>query len=627
VKLDDVSARPGQLQRPIRLPFAIPWPLTARAAVAVLGLLAVLSAALRIYLAREVHGPFVFMDELDYEQMARSFARTGHFALLGKKGIAFSPLYPIVISPIYVATSSAQTAYEWTKALNAVLLSLSVFPVYAIARFVLSRPRALGVAALSLLAPLMFYAGLEMSESLAYPLCLVAIWAMLRALREPGLRNDALLVGAILLASAARLQLVVLVPAALTAVLLAALMRPDADGGRARELGRAIRRHRLLFGSSALGLLAVVVRTAVNGGALPLAGAYAGVSNARPGPLRVLELAFQHLAELDFAVGIVPFAGALVAAFALARFGFPRNAVAFASVALGVSGWLLLEVSYFAAAYDGKTASSQAAQAYTTTPRIHERYLIYLVPLFLVALVAGLRAVRPRVATPVHLAIAATVALLPAAIPFASVVNYTIVADTFGLQIFGTSVHGDLGAIPHAQQVAIGIAAVLALGYLYALLRPRPSFAIVITVVAFLMLSMLVRIRIHGTADKTYSAVPTHSAWVDRVTHGHDVALVGGSRTKPAPLLLTAFGNLTISRVYYTCRPLFGSAFGEERLAADARGVLRSPSGPVRASYAVVPANLPVRGRVLAREPKEGLVLVAPAGGELAVRGPVGCRG
>src|SRR5436305_1429797 len=81
--------------------------------------------------------------------------------------------------------------------------------------------------ALSVLAPLMLYSGFEMSESLAYPLCLVALWTMLRAVRRPSLRNDALLLAAIVLASAARLQLVVLIPAALTAVLLVALARTE----------------------------------------------------------------------------------------------------------------------------------------------------------------------------------------------------------------------------------------------------------------------------------------------------------------------------------------------------------------------------------------------------------------
>ncbi len=181
----------------------------AATAVALVAL-AVASTALRAVLVGWVHGPFVFMDELGYERMGLSFAHTGHFSLFGKGGLAYSPLYPIVLSPVYALTSSTHTAYEWVKVENAALISLSAFPVYAIARSVLSRKRAVGVAALSLVAPLMLYSGFEMSENLAYPLCLAAIWTMLRAARRPSLRNDALMRAAIVLASAARLETAIL---------------------------------------------------------------------------------------------------------------------------------------------------------------------------------------------------------------------------------------------------------------------------------------------------------------------------------------------------------------------------------------------------------------------------------
>ena len=104
-----------------------------------------------------VHGPFVFPDELGYERMAHSLAARA-IALFGKAGLSYSPLYPVFLSPIYALTSSAQVAYEWAKVENAVLMSLSVFPVYGIARFVLPRSRvARASLRLAVLAPLMFY--------------------------------------------------------------------------------------------------------------------------------------------------------------------------------------------------------------------------------------------------------------------------------------------------------------------------------------------------------------------------------------------------------------------------------------------------------------------------------------
>src|SRR5207253_10544243 len=232
-------------------------------------LLAAASALVRSVFVGWVAGPKVFMDEMGYERMAQSFAHTGHFSLFGKAGLAYSPLYPIVLSPIYALTSSAHTAYDWAKIVNAILISLSVFPIYAIARSVLPRGRSVGVAALSLIAPLMLYTSFEMSESLAYPLGCLAIWAMLRALRRPSVLNDATLLAAIVLASAARLQLVAFVPAVVTAILLVAMLRPQAASTRARAVRQAISAHKLLFGTVAVGLVAFVARMAMNGGNLP----------------------------------------------------------------------------------------------------------------------------------------------------------------------------------------------------------------------------------------------------------------------------------------------------------------------------------------------------------------------
>jgi hypothetical protein len=575
------------------------------ATTAALVALAAVSAALRATLAAEVHGPFVFMDELGYARMAQSFAQTGHLTLFGKAGLAYSPLYPVVLSPIYALTSAAHTAYESAKVLNAVLMSLAVFPVYGIARSVLNRPRAIGVAALSLAAPLMFYSGLEMSESIAYPLTLLAIWAMLRAVREPRLRNDALMLVAIALACTARLQQVALFPAAVTAIVVVALVRPE-ETGRLRSVARAISAHLLVFASVAVALVAVLLRTVQNGGALPLAGRYSNVGSARANPLNVLEIAFHHLAELDLAVGVVPFIGALLAAYALARLGFPRRALVFGAVAAATTVWLLLEVALDAAAFDSSSAPAHASQLAANLPRIHERYLIYLVPLFLVALVASLRAVRPRTPVWATLSAALVAALLPLAIPFHEVINTSIVADTFGLEAFATVEHGALTAVSHATYVAVISASFLGFASLYAFLRPRPSFAIVLTLLAFFLLSDFVRLRLIGSANGFTAPQPAQRDWIDNVVGKGSAVLIGGPGASRLALLDAAAGNESIDRVYYTCSSAFGSDFGEKRLA---------PGSSLRARYAVVPARMKVAGRLLARDHAGNLVLIAPAGG------------
>jgi hypothetical protein len=582
--------------------------------------LATVSAVLRVALVGQVQGPLVFMDELGYERMAQSFAQTGHFALFGKAGLAYSPLYPIVLSPIYALTSSMHTAYEWAKVENAVLISLSVFPVCGIARFALPRGRAVGVAALSLLAPLMLYSGFEMAESLAYPLGLLAIWMMLRAVRRPSIANDALLLVTIALASAARLQLVALVPAALTAILLVALVWPKQREGRWRAFRRAVFTHWLLFGACGVALVAVLARRAANGGGLPLAGRYSNVGTAHASPWRVLELAIQHLAELDFAVAVIPFATALLAGYALYRFGFPRNALVFASAAVASTLWFLLEVGFDAAAFDATSSHPRHLTPLTDLPRIHERYLIYLVPFFLVALVAALPLLRGKVTMSRHIAIAAVAAALPALIPFGTVINGTRGIDSFALQMFGTSKAGHNGPVAHATTSILLLSALLAAVYLLAAAsRLPPAATVLVTAVAFLGLSTFeIGTQLTPVARKQLG-LPSHNAWVDRVVgSGGRVSLVGGSLAQTAALRETAFWNASVTRIYYTCGMSFGADFGERQAART-----------IHARYAVVPAKLDAPGRVLARDVPGKLVLIAPPHGLLRIpaasRSLLGC--
>lgn len=582
--------------------------------VALVGL-AVASAVLRAFIVGWIHGPFMFMDELGYERMALSFAHTGHFSLFGKAGLAYSPLYPIVISPVYALTSSAQTAYEWVKVENSLLLSLSVFPIYGIARSVLSRGRALGVAALSLVAPLMLYTGFELSENLAYPLCLVALWTMLRGLRRPSIANDALLLAAIVLASAARLQLIVLLPSALTAVLLVALLQPERADGRLRSVWRAMSAHRLLFGVSVAGLVAVLARTATNGGNLPLAGRYSSVGTAHPSALRVFEIFVHHLAELDWAVGVIPFAAALLAGYALVRSGFPRNALVFASVAVASTVWILLEVAFDAAAYDLASNKAPAHRSLFDLPRIHERYLIYLIPFFLVALFAAISP-RRKLPTKRYVAIAATAALLPALIPFSNVINGTVPMESFALQIFSGSKAGVTVPGPHATSLILVLSAILAFVFVLACSGQRPSLAVFITTVVLLGLSAPELGSLLTPIARRDTGLPAHSDWVDRVVGSRgNVSVIGGAGVHRAALRETAYWNESIARVYYTCSPGFGPDFGEAQL-----------TGGIHTHYAVVPAKFDVPGRVLAQDRIGKLVLVAPKGGVLRIP-PRACAG
>ncbi|MDP9285546.1 MAG: hypothetical protein M3P41_11445 [Actinomycetota bacterium] len=569
--------------------------------------IAVLSTALRIVLVSRVHDPIVFLDELGYQKLAQSLGRSGQLALFDKGGPSYSPLYSVVLAPIYALGASARTAYDWMKIVNAFLISLSVFPIFKIARFVLPRGESLLVAGLSALAPLMLYSSFVMSENLAYPLCLVAVWAMMEAVRAAGPRRDTVLLVSIVAASLARLQLVVLLPVALTAVVLAAALGRGVDQRLSRSLALVLRQHFVLFVSTAAVVLVAGIRVLAGHGVLSLAGRYAVVGRqGLPSPWRVLELALEHLAGLSFAVGVFPFTAALVAASVFFRSGSPRKYVPFASVAVALTAWLLLETAFDAALFDhGRDLS-----------RIHERYLIYVVPLFLVALVAAVRLPASKASTRAYLSAAAVTTLLPVFIPFHRVINITNVVDSFGLQLLGRIVDGAYVPIPHATAVAIWISGTFALTYV--LIRHRLRTVVIFVMFVFLLVSSLARTRVEAVEADVTSLVPLHRDWVDRTKPTGDVILVTGSG-KALPWHETAFNNLSIARVYYLCRSMFGTEFGERAVTIDEMGRLRDQTGDVRSPYAVVPTSLHILGRVIARNVQGHQNLVATADGRVRV--------
>jgi hypothetical protein len=577
--------------------------------------IAVLSVALRIVLLAEVHGPWVFSDELYYQKLAQSIGRAGHLGLFNKHGLSVPPLYSVVLAPIYALGASGSAAYEWIKIVNAILMSLSVIPIYKIARFVLPRRSSLVVAALSALAPLMYYTALAMSENLAYPLFLASVWAMLVAVRSPSRRADAVLLISIAAASAARLQLVVLFPAALTAVALAGtLARKRSERYLAGLFSDLWKQHRLLIGSAAT--LIVLLGT---GRLFALTGVYGGLlQQGFPNVPRVLEEIVRHLAGLDLAVGVIPFVGALVAAYAFLKYGARREVAVFASVAVSVTIWLLLEVGFFG---DYVTRSAEI-------PRIHERYLFYVLPLFVIALLAAVRLPASKAPFRVYEAAAVVAAALPAVIPFRSVINNTIVADSFALQPYGKAIGDTIVPIAHATLAAVCAAGLFAL--IFVLLRNRTLAVGLLVLLVFVFMSALVRSRVVGAARGATAAVlPAHRDWVDRTNPSSDVALVAGPGTSDLAVFETAFNNLSISRVYFVCTPVLGAPFGEQRIWADQAGRLRDATGYVNAGYLVVPSALKIRGRVVARDTKGHLALIASPDGHprvpTAKRGTTSC--
>jgi hypothetical protein len=164
---------------------------------------------------------------------------------------------------------------------------------------------------------------------------------------------------------------------------------------------------------------------------------------------------------------------------------------------------------------------------------------------------------------------------------------------------------------------AVWIAATFAVTYV--VLRNRMRGVVVLALFVSVLVSSVVRTRIEAASTSARSALPVqHRDWVDRAKPAGDVILITGAGGSTAALE-TAFNNLSIARVYYVCNRTFGGEFGEQQISIDQAGRLRDQSGYVSAHYAVVPAALGVRGRVVARNTRGHQVLVAPANGRLGL--------
>ena len=111
-------------------------------------------------------------------------------------------------------------------------------------------------------------------------------------------------------------------------------------------------------------------------------GAYEWTSSAHYSPRVVLRWFLYHLAEIDLALGVIPVAAFIVlVALACLRDSAPELRV-FTAVALPTIFWLTLVVAAFASKAD--------------VQRIEERNLFYVMPFFLIAVVAWVARGAPR---------------------------------------------------------------------------------------------------------------------------------------------------------------------------------------------------------------------------------------
>ena len=354
--------------------------------------------------------PAVFPDELLYSKLAQSLVSGHGFSVRGE-GVFFpAPLAVLAQAPAWLIHSTPE-AYGVAKALNAAVMSAAVFPAYALARRLVRPSYALLAAAITVAGPAMLYSAYLMSEALAYPIFLLALATMLRAIERPSWRMESAVVAVSLAAVLTRLQFVVVPSAYLVAAPLAGKLAGD-------TLLAAVRRHRLSVGA----LLALGGLPLLTGGAV--LGTYRGAASLHYDVASVLSWTGFTAALLPFAAGWLVVPGALLGLVLLARRPQSRAEAAFAALAIACSVLVLAEV--------GLVGAGDAGRAL-------ERYAIYLVPLVAIAFFAYAERGAPwrRMYAALALAGAATAWLMP----FPARAGALFTFDTPTFSVYGGLAH------------------------------------------------------------------------------------------------------------------------------------------------------------------------------------------
>ena len=536
--------------------------------------LVVVSALVRYALARRIEAPWIMVDEMIHSELGRGLAAGDGYSIRGVAAPAYGFVYPLLISPAYLI-DSLPTAYQFVKAINALLMSLAAVPAYFLARRVLPLGLSLFAAVLTVSVPSLLYAGEVMTENAFYPVFLCVALAFVLALERPTLTRQAILLGLCVLAYLTRAQALAFIPAVLAAPLLLGTWR----AWRATYIA--------VVGGFALLLTAQWAR---DRSPLDLLGAYSVTGEQRYEAREVLRWVVYHVAELDLYLGILPFAASIVL-FVLWR-RLPRSVRPFLAATASISFFLLLEVSAFS--------------SLSSVRRIEERNLFYLAPLALIALLVWVDQGAPR--PPLGAGVAAVVAAaLPAFIPYERFIGVSAQSDTLMLLSLWR-LHERWFALDDLVAVATGTAAATALAFLlvprrHALLLPVAVFAFFLAVAR----PISARMEYAATGALAEGMHKQDREWVDRaVNRRGEVGVLWTGNGSRFSVWQNEFFNRSIGPVFYADAPMEGG-LASTKVTLDRRsGVLRgAPDVP----FVLTDGSAELVGDVVAKDGPRNILL------------------
>ncbi len=475
--------------------------------------------------------PFIYSDELQWAELSRAIATTGH-AQLRLQDVSAPSLYAYLIAPAWWLQGT-QRAYDAIKYFDSLLMAASFFPAYGLARMLVSRPLALYAAAGTATVPALIYSSMLIPEPLAYAYAVLCFFLLARALERRKRGRVILAALALLAAPLVRGQLFVLIPGAALAVVIYA--------ATSREGRRILRswtwRERLGAAVLGLGVAIFLNAYATNNSANWQVGThYSG---------RMIELGVWAFGAFAIGVGVLP-AVATLAWILNAGQREPRER---AFLAVAVSSIVVF----------GLYVAVKASYLSTTlATRVEERNLIYLSPIVFVGAAVMLARLRVRVAAVV--AAAVVIAYLLAATPYQMADH--LYSDAPGLAILSAANRAWAWNQDYAQNILLWMTAVSALVLVApALFRrvtrrelPRPAALAIASVVTVAGLAWTVTAEVTAAnaaqdfSERAIGALPG-TDWVDARTGGA-LTLYLGQRINENALYPLEFWNKSIGEVW-----------------------------------------------------------------------------
>ncbi|MDX6453454.1 MAG: Dolichyl-phosphate-mannose-protein mannosyltransferase [Gaiellaceae bacterium] len=471
-----------------------------------LAVLWILAASVLAELTTRALDWFAKDDELRYERLAISIART-HSLVPRIHGVnieSYSQLYPLLIAPFFRHGLVPQNVHT-VHLVNAWIMSSACIPAFFLARRVTGRRWAAYLAAaLTVAMPWILLSAMMMTEVASYPAFILALVAMQRATVAPSRRNDLFALAAIAIAYFARGSLLVLI-----VVYPLAVIAYEVRGGE-RSIRRLVKRHDLLAAVSVVVLL-TAVGLRVTGALSRVAGVYGRYAqHEQLLPHGIYGSFVEHMATFSLAFGVLPFVGGVAWLLAnAARPGANRERHAFAWIGAITIAAVMFQSTNFDVLYNAF---------------VHDRFLLFLVPIVVISvLCAALDTAPLRWSLPVP-AVLVALGFAVGAIPFATWGQFeTIDNDAVIGAVYRPLVHA-FGSLAGARVALVlftlcGSALLLLGGRLLPRLRIAAVLAVVL-VVALPATTAYAFARFFGTNDWASRPITNPQveqfSWVDK---------------------------------------------------------------------------------------------------------------